>query len=70
MQALERDGRAYEFQYMGIVGEEDRLLQEYSWLDQDFCSQLQQHDRADTGEALTRISTSSAAARQGHWHKL
>lgn len=45
MQTLERDGRAYEFHYMGVrhTPDDDMLLQEYTWIDEDFCTELQLH---------------------------
>ena len=55
MRCLERDGRVYESVYMGIKsGQEDRLLQEYVWLDQEFCEEIQlsneQHNSVSEGE--------------------
>ena len=45
---------------MGVRGEDDGLLQEYAWLDEDFCEQLQQErEEEDTAPQLQHVTTSS-----------
>jgi len=46
MHMLERDGKVYERVYLGVKppsnnADDDTLLQEYVWLDQDFCDEIQ-----------------------------